>query len=107
MTNIHAYGFLVFGGALHLLPLLAPANFPPNSIDGANTSALWLQTMGWVNGVIGAFYLIRLDVVPFVASVLAWRPAPLPEFLPEEMLRPGMRLQTRRVAAEREQSLAA
>jgi hypothetical protein len=107
MTNLHAYGFLVFGGLLNLLPLAAPAHFPPNSIDGANTSALWLQVMGWVNGTIGAFYLIRLDVVPFIAQVLAWRPAPLEEFLPVEVLRPALALRTQRAHAENEQGMAA
>src|SRR3954468_18488161 len=109
MTNVHAYGFLVFGGLLHLLPLVAPGDFPANSVDGANTSALWLQLMGWVNGVIGAFYLIRLDVVPFIAHVLTWRPAPLPELLPGNVLRPApaMALQTRPVGRGQEQGLAA
>ena len=97
MTNMHAYGFLVFGGLLHLLPLAAPAQFLPDSLDGANTSALWLQLMGWVNGVIGACYLIRLDVVPFVAYVLVWRPEPLPEILSEDMLRPALVLGGSRV----------
>lgn len=107
MTNVHAYGFLVFGGLMHLLPLAAPAHFPPNSVDGGNTSALWLQAMGWVNGVIGAFYLIRLDVLPFIAQVMAWRPAPLPELLPENMLRPALALHSQRVGGEREQGMAA
>jgi hypothetical protein len=107
MTNVHAYGFLLFGGLLHLLPLVAPAHFPPNSVDGANTSALWLQSMGWVNAVIGSFYLIRLDVIPFVAHVLAWRPAPLPELLPERILLPTLVLRTRPAARGQEQSVAA
>jgi len=105
MTNVHAYGFLVFGGLLHLLPLVAPAYFPANSVDGANTSALWLQVMGWVNGVIGAFYLIRLDVVPFLAYLVAWRPEPLPEILTENVLRPALVLPAKR--PERESELAA
>jgi hypothetical protein len=107
MTNLHAYGFLVFGGLLNLLPLAAPAHFPPNSVDGANTSALWLQVMGWVNGTIGAFYLIRLDVVPFVAYVLAWRPTPLRELLPENVLRPALAMRSRQGREESEQGMAA
>ena len=106
MTNVHAYGFLVFGGALRLLPLVAPAHFPPNSVDGSNTSALWLQAMGLINGIIGAFYLIRLDVVPFVAQVLAWRPAPLPDPLPENVLRPLV-LRGDPAGSSRQRSLAA
>jgi hypothetical protein len=92
MTTIHAYAFLTLGGGLNLLPLLAPAHFPPNSLDGSSTSALWLQLMGWVNGGLGAGYAARLQVLPAVARVLAWRPAPLPEFIPAEILRPALQL---------------
>lgn len=106
MTSLSAYGFLLLGGLFHLLPLAAPGGFPSNSIDGANTSALWLQLMGWVNGGIGAFYLVRLEILPFIAHVLAWRPAPLPELLSDELLRPV--LATRAEAAEEpRRSLAA
>lgn len=109
MTNLHAYGFLAFGGLLRLLPLVAPGLFPPNSIDGANTSALWLQVMGWVNSLIGAFYLTRLEILPFVAQVLAWRPASLPELLRENILRPALALQGPSVddEGEQEQGMAA
>ena len=107
MTNLHAYGFLVFGGMLNLLPLAAPAHFPPDSIDGANTSALWLQVMGSVNAAIGAVYLLRLEILPFFVQVLAWRPAPLPDLLPAEVLRPALALQSRRLHDDREQGLAA
>ena len=109
MTNVHAYGFLTFGGLLHLLPLVAPAQFPPNSVDGANTSALWLQVMGWVNCLIGTVYLLRLEVLPFVAQVLAWRPAALPELLRENILRPALafRGQPADELREQEQGMAA
>lgn len=94
MTKNHAYVFLALGGALHLLPLLAPARFPPSSLDGANTSALWLQFMGWVNGGLGAGYATRLQVLPAVAQVLAWRPALPPAIRPAQILRPAMDLYT-------------
>lgn len=90
MTTIQAYAFLALGGVLRLLPLLAPAHFPPNSLDGANTSALWLQFMGWVNGGLGAGYVARLQVLPAVAQVLAWRPVLPPEMRPARILRPAM-----------------
>lgn len=92
MTTIHAYVFVALGGALNLLPLLAPAQFPPTSLDGSNTSALWLQLMGWVNGGLGAGYAARLQVLPAIAQVLAWRPALPPEMQPAQMLRPAMDL---------------
>ena len=107
MTNLHAYGFLAFGALLRLLPLAAPGQFPPNSIDGANTSALWLQLMGWINGLIGTFYLLRLEILPFVAQVLAWRPTALPELLRENILRPALALRGQPVDDEREQEMAA
>jgi len=92
MTTIHAYAFLTLGGVLNLLPLLAPAHIPPNSPDGSSTSALWLQLMGWVNGGLGAGYAARLQVLPAVAQVLAWRPALPPEMQPAQILRPAMDL---------------
>jgi hypothetical protein len=92
MTTIHAYVFLPLGGVLNLLPLLALAQFPPNSLDGSSTSALWLQLMGWVNGGLGAGYVARLQVLPVIGQALAWRPVPLPEFVPAEMLRPALSL---------------
>jgi hypothetical protein len=107
MTTIHAYAFLALGGVLNLLPLLAPTHFPPNSLDGSSTSALWLQLMGWVNGGLGAGYTARLQVLPAVAQVLAWRPAPLPEFVPAEILRPILSLDHGDYAVDDEQSAAA
>jgi hypothetical protein len=90
MTTLHSYGFLALGGVLHLLPLVAPAHFPPNSPDGANTSALWLQFMGWVNGGIGTAYLWLLELLPFVVQALAWRPALPPGMQPATLLRPAV-----------------
>lgn len=90
MTTIQAYALLALGGVLNRLPLLAPAQFPPNSLDGANTSTLWLQLMGWVSGGLGAGYAVRLQVLPAVARVLAWRPALPPEMQPAQILRPAM-----------------
>jgi len=92
MTPLHAYVFLALGGLLNLLPMLAPAYFPPNSLDGSNTSALWLQLMGWVNGGLGAGCVARLQLLPVIGQALAWRPAPLPKFVPAEMLRPALSL---------------
>jgi hypothetical protein len=90
MTPLHAYGFLGLGGLLNLLPLLAPGFFPANGLDGANTSALWLQLMGWVNGLIGIGYLFRLVVVPFGVQLLVWRPVVPPVMQPAQILRPAM-----------------
>lgn len=108
MTTLHSYGFLVLGGMLHLLPLVAPAQFPPNSLDGANTSALWLQFMGWVNGSIGTAYLGLLELLPFVAQVLAWRPVLPLEMQPAELLRPAMDFykEIESIADERERGAA-
>ena len=90
MTTMHACGFLVLGWGLNLLPGVVPGYFPPNCLDGANTSALWLQFMGWVNGVLGAGFTLHLEVLPPLVRALAWRPAPLPEFIPAQILRPAL-----------------
>ncbi len=92
MKNLQAYVFLTLGAVLNLLPLMAPAQFPANSLDGSNTSALWLQFMGWVIGGIGTGYLLLLEVLPSVAQLLAWRPSPLPDLLSGNVLRPTLQL---------------
>ncbi len=90
MTTLHAYGFLLLGGVLHLLPLVSPAQFPPDSLDGASTSALWLQFMGWVNGGIGTIYLWLLEMLPVAVQLLTWRPVLPPQMQPAALLRPAM-----------------
>lgn len=92
MTTLHACGFLVLGWGLNLVPWMAPGYFAPNGLDGANTSALWLQFMGWVNGGLGAGYALRLQVLPVLVRALAWRPALPPELQPAELLRPALDL---------------
>jgi hypothetical protein len=89
MANLHGIGFLATGGVLHLLPALAPAWFPPNSLDGFNTSALWLQFMGWVMGGIGIIHLMLCQVVPVVVRMLEWRPVARPA----SVLRPSFNLE--------------
>ncbi len=108
MTTIQALAFLTLGGVLNLLPVLAPAHFPPNSLDGSSTSALWLQLMGWVTGGLGAGYAARLHVWPAAARVPAWRPAMPAVLQPAQILRPALTLyeEIEAGAAERERGAA-
>lgn len=96
MTTLNAGVFLALGGMLNLLTLVAPGLFPPNGLDGANTSALWLQFMGWVSGGLGAGYLVRLQVLPVLVRAPGWRPPLPPElrpaFVPAGILRPALGL---------------
>lgn len=101
MTPFHAYCFCVLGWGLNLLPAVAPSLFPPSSVYGTNTSALWLGLMGWVNGLVGAGYIAHLQVNPVLVRALAWRRAVLPELSAENILPPSMAEGSRQPASER------
>jgi hypothetical protein len=66
MATIHAVIFFLVGVAMEVAPAAAPDFFPPGRLDGTNTSALWLQAMGWLNALIGLGYLARLELVPLL-----------------------------------------
>lgn len=66
MNSSHACGFLFLGLAMVLLPLVARGAFPPAGIDGANTRALWLGVVGWVQMAIGAAWLGQAAIMRFV-----------------------------------------
>ncbi len=72
-----------------LLPELIPASFAGFE-SGANTSALWLQVMGAVNGAAGAGWLLWARVVPAAIRALKWRPALPTGLAPTQLLRPAM-----------------
>lgn len=66
MATIHAVLFFFLGVIMWFAPAVVPGFFPPSHLDGANTSALWLQLMGWLNGSIGICYLTHFEIVPFL-----------------------------------------
>lgn len=86
-----AWVFLSFGLVMGLLPVIAPAWFPPTALDGSSGHALWLELMGLVQtGIGGGCVLWKFGVPAFVrwlayntpaaptpppvASVLAFEP---------------------------------
>ncbi len=90
MTTPNAFGFLLLGLLLLLLPSTVPDWFPPNhALDGSNTSALWLEFMGWVNDAIGAWFAWCNELLPRAERALAWRPQSREEFAPGQILRPA------------------
>jgi hypothetical protein len=91
MTTPNAFGFLLLGLFMLLLPPAVPGWFPPNyHLDGSSTSALWLGLMGWVNDAIGAWFLARNELLPLAERALAWQPQPLEDFAPGKILRPAV-----------------
>ena len=71
MGKVHALLFTLLGALMGCATALAPGFFPPGSLDGANTSALWLQVMGGLNGFIGVTILTEAHLVPFLNLLLS------------------------------------
>jgi hypothetical protein len=70
-----ALGLLVLGLALRYLPDRHPGWFPGNGWDGTNARAIWLVAMGTITAGFGAYYLIKLAVIPFFWRWAVLRPA--------------------------------
>jgi hypothetical protein len=102
MSTLNAIGFVICGLVMAMLPFMMPHAFPAGSLPGG-TSTLWVEFMGWVNGLIGGMFLVIERGLVFVRHQLVWngippdavvdeskivRPA-LPLVLPVESLRPG------------------
>ena len=95
MTTPNSFGFIFLGLLMVMLPSTIPGWFPPShALDGSSTSALWLGLMGWVNDAIGAWFLARNELLPMAERMLAWRPQPLGDFAPGEILRPALAFET-------------
>ena len=77
MNTANAFGFLVLGAAMGLLPWLAPAWFPPTASDGSSGRVLWLETMSVVQVAIGGWSLARANLFPAIARWLASEPQPV------------------------------
>ena len=93
MTTANALGFLLLGLVMILLPPFAPGWFPPDGLlDGTSTSALWLEFMGWVNDLVGAWFVACDKLWPLVRRALAWTPPAMDELVPGEILRPAAML---------------
>jgi hypothetical protein len=92
MTTPNAAGFFLLGLLMNFLPVLLPGCFPPTGVVGSNTSALWLEFMGMVQGTLGAFFGLRNEVMPWVIRLLTWRlpqPEPGGQPAPGVILRPS------------------
>jgi len=92
MTIGNALAFVLLGSGMILLPMHAPELFAANELSTFTQSALWLNFMGWVIGILGGYYLIKQAVVPQVIRILAWRPASPQELLDGQILRPAMEI---------------
>jgi hypothetical protein len=84
MNMRNAVGFLSFGLVMGLLPVLAPAWFPPAGIDGSSARALWLEVMGAVQTALGAGWLLGPLAMRTTVRWLAPRPSPVAPMVPFE-----------------------
>ena len=74
---------------MRVVPAIMPEHFPPTGIVGSNDSELWLEFMGWVNSIIGAVVIARLQLLPFLKRLVYWSQASWEELAPIESFRPG------------------
>jgi hypothetical protein len=63
MNNANAWGFVVLGAAMVSLPFLVPAWFHHLAMDGSSTRALWCETVGSVQFLLGAVHLLRQGAI--------------------------------------------
>jgi hypothetical protein len=82
MNTRHAWGFLSLGLVMGLVPMVAPAWFPPSGMDGSSTRALWLELMGLVQTVLGGGRVTWHLAAPAIVRWLAVAPAPRAAVVP-------------------------
>jgi hypothetical protein len=92
MTIGNALAFFLLGSGMIFLPTHAPELFAVDDLSQLRGSALWLNFMGWVNGVLGGFYLTKNVVVPRILRLLEWRPASTRELITAQILRPAIKI---------------
>jgi len=75
MNALNALAFAALGSLMEILPKAVPSWFPPTGSDQASARALWLALMGAVQICVGAGFIMRVHVVPFVHGILSIVPA--------------------------------
>lgn len=100
MNTLNAFGFLLCGLVMILVPTYAPGLFPPNAFAG-NSSGLWVEFMGWVNSLMGAGYLVATQVYAAARRFLTWQPDRSAPARSAQILRPPLGLaRSNRAAAD-------
>lgn len=88
MSTLNAMGFVVCGFAMAMLPFVAPHYFPAGTMPGG-TSTIWMEFMGWVNGLLGGAYLAVMRVGALLRR-LAWNPPVDRVALDSKIARPAL-----------------
>lgn len=92
MTIGNALAFFLLGSGMIFFPTHAPELFTVDDLYQFSGRALWLNFMGWVNGVLGGFYLVKNVVVPRILRLLEWRPVSPRELITARILRPAIEI---------------
>jgi hypothetical protein len=74
MNTLNALGFLLCGIGMIVGPWLVPNLFTTDALSGG-FSGLWVEFMGWVNGLTGIACLVVSRLTAPVRRTLAWPPA--------------------------------
>ncbi len=69
MTTSHAFGFVFLGLGMIFTPAYWPESFVANAMDGSCTSALWLESMGFVNFLLGMITALRNELTRLAGAV--------------------------------------
>lgn len=72
MGTLNAFAFSLLGTLMGFLPALLPSYFPSAGMAGSSASELWLEFMGFLQGSLGTFYIVRNEIVPLLLRALAW-----------------------------------
>ncbi len=75
MSTPNAFAFFLLGLVMLALPAVWPEYFPSDSIDGSNTSALWLLFMGLVQSWLGLWGIASNEIAPLWQLAIDWQPA--------------------------------
>jgi hypothetical protein len=82
MNVPNALAFAALGWVMEMLPKAFPSWFPHNGSDGANTRALWLGVMGYLQLMLGLGHILHSQVWPSVIRLVSLVPSGEPGALP-------------------------
>jgi len=75
MNLPNALAFAALGWVMEMLPKAFPSWFPHTGCDGANTRALWLGAMGYLQLLLGLGHILNSRVWPPLSRMVSLAPS--------------------------------